>query len=140
MHLRLPLTLKDSAAASDGGSLALQVTDCDGHDHWVTLVQHVFLDGHPRDRIPGRLYWNDELIGVRSMEESALLVSVESSATDCSLRTDQGIAGDGCQADASDKGSRLDGIKASISGCAQEIRAFVLSGRYLEIAEQLREG
>ncbi len=139
MHLRPPLTLRACAAAGDGGSLAVDVIDSDGHKHWITLVQHVFLDGYAVDRIPGRLYWNDELIGIRSAEESTLLASLESPLVDCSTDLDPDAACDGHEADAQDRKLVLDEITEDVSRCAEAIRTFVSSDRYLEIAEKLHE-
>ena len=139
MHLRPPFTLTNCAAAGDGGSLAVQVTDCDDRDHWVTLVQHRFLEGYSEKRIPGRLYWNDELIGIRSAEESALLASLVSPAVDGSMDTDLRAARNGAQEDTRERNNEVDDITVYASEYAEKIQAFVLSDRYMEIAEQLRE-
>lgn len=74
--LTLPaaLFIRNSAAAGDGGSLALSATDEHGKEHWVLLVQHAFAKfDTPPQSIPGRLYFDGEVVEVRSTTEGALL-------------------------------------------------------------------
>jgi hypothetical protein len=68
------ITIRNSAAAGDGGSLALVATDEHGKEHSVVLVQHAFAKfDTPSQAIPGRLYFDGEIVEVRSRTEGALL-------------------------------------------------------------------
>jgi hypothetical protein len=68
------LTICNSAAAADGGSLALLAVDEHGKEHSVVLVQHAFAKfDTPPHSIPGRLYFDGEIVEVRSTTEGALL-------------------------------------------------------------------
>lgn len=73
---KLPTTLilYTGAYALDGGTTILYARDEAGKEHSVRLVQHAFPHPDaPLDRIPGRLYFNNELIAVRSGLEARLL-------------------------------------------------------------------
>lgn len=61
------LTVRNSTYLLDGGTTILRATDEAGRDHAVVLVQHAFPGASPsRDAIPGRLYFDGELVSIRS--------------------------------------------------------------------------
>jgi hypothetical protein len=68
------LTIYNGAFALDGGTTYLSATDEAGKDHRVLLIQHAFArPDAPPQALPGRLYFDGELISVRSALEGALL-------------------------------------------------------------------
>lgn len=68
------LTIRHSAAAADGGTISLGAIDEDGKVHSVVLVQHAFIKlDTPPQAIPGRLYFDGEIVEVRSTTEGVLL-------------------------------------------------------------------
>jgi hypothetical protein len=81
--MKLPETLEitNSCYLLDGGTTALTCVDEDGEKHNVLLAQHAFRDGAIGWE-PGRLYFDDEIIDVRSAEETRI-VSLLENATIC---------------------------------------------------------
>lgn len=68
------LTLSDCAYFFDGGSLILFCSDEYGKPHEVMLVQSMFKKiNEPCGWIPGRLYFDDEIVPVGSARESELV-------------------------------------------------------------------
>jgi hypothetical protein len=69
------LTLRESAYALDGGTTALMFVDEQDKEQTVVLNQHAYIP-EPKyfdEGLPGRLYFNETLIEVRSREEHFLL-------------------------------------------------------------------
>jgi hypothetical protein len=74
MMLPKTLTVHNSAFALDGGTTALQAIDEAGREHGVMLVQHAFPEPSPSlGAVPGRLYFDGELVPMRSDLETQLL-------------------------------------------------------------------
>jgi hypothetical protein len=74
MHLPRRLTLQSFAYALDGGTTSLTATDEAGKEHGILLIQHAFPQIGPSfDAIPGRLYFDHELVPMRSDIEAAVL-------------------------------------------------------------------
>jgi hypothetical protein len=72
--LSVHITFHNYFYALDGGTTWLRGSDESGNNHIVMLVQHA----HPQpsdslDGIPGRVYWNGELVPIRSPREIDLL-------------------------------------------------------------------
>jgi len=68
------LTVHNSAYALDGGTTVLQAIDEAERQHGVMLVQHAFPEPEPSlGRVPGRLYFDGELVPMRSHLETHLL-------------------------------------------------------------------
>lgn len=58
----------------DGGTTILRATDEAGRGHGIVLAQHAFPQAGPcRDAIPGRLYFDGELISIRSELEAEVV-------------------------------------------------------------------
>ncbi|HKB40228.1 MAG TPA: hypothetical protein VKD72_27610 [Gemmataceae bacterium] len=76
------LTLHSSAYCLDGGTVLLTGTDEDGRAHAVMLVQNRFPGGNTCG-IPGRLYFDDELIPLRSDLESEVLALLRAADVRC---------------------------------------------------------
>jgi hypothetical protein len=58
----------------DGGTTILRATDDAGREHGIVLVQHAFPQAGPsQDAIPGRLYFDGELISIRSELEAQVV-------------------------------------------------------------------
>jgi hypothetical protein len=73
-QLPTTLTIYTGAFALDGGTTHLSAKDAASNDHRVLLIQHAFArPDAPPQAIPGRLYFDGELIAVRSALEGALL-------------------------------------------------------------------
>ncbi len=66
------LTLYNVRFVFDGGTRHLYATDERGAEHRITLVQRMQQISDPRE-LPGRLYFDDDLVAVRSDLESDLL-------------------------------------------------------------------
>src|SRR5262245_43550965 len=66
------LVVSDCAFYLDGGTIVLTCSGELGASHVIMLVQSMFPDGNTCG-IPGRLYFDDELIPIRSELESQLL-------------------------------------------------------------------
>jgi hypothetical protein len=73
MMLPAKLTIHDSAYALDGGSTLLHAADEAAREHEVMLVQHALPDPDAALGIPGRLYFDDELVPIRSDLEVRVL-------------------------------------------------------------------
>lgn len=67
------LTIYNSAYALDGGTMVLQATDEAGRERVVMLVQHASLQPMTLDALPGRLYFDGELVPMRSDLENRVL-------------------------------------------------------------------
>jgi hypothetical protein len=72
MGLPTNLVLRGGSFWLDGGTARLDCADEAEHSHTVMLVQHAFPGGDTFG-IPGRLYFDGELIPIRSESESRLL-------------------------------------------------------------------
>jgi len=72
MNVPSNLTFYSAAYALDGGSTKLYATDEHGTEHHIYLPRDFHGDSEPRRTI-GLLYFDDELIPVRSALESQLL-------------------------------------------------------------------
>lgn len=74
MVLPKRLTIHGSAYFLDGGTTILQATDDEGREHSIMLVQHAFAHaGLSLNAIPGRLYFDDRLIPMRSELEAQVV-------------------------------------------------------------------
>ena len=71
------LTFQEAAYAFDGGSIMLILKGSEGQDYDFTLAQHAFREPEMYMNIPGRLYFDGNLIGIRSKEEEIILKIVE---------------------------------------------------------------
>lgn len=84
------LTVCDSMYALDGGTILLQAFDEAGGEHRIVLAQHMSPDPGPsQDRIPGRLYFDDELVPIRSELESRLLRLFRAAEVRCEPTPDE---------------------------------------------------
>ena len=65
--------------SEDGGSLTLGFEDLDGQEQILVFVQHTNLKYYQglKDKLPGRIYINDFLIGKRSQQEATILQYLE---------------------------------------------------------------
>lgn len=74
MPLPVRLAIHDAAFALDGGTTHLLATDDSGAEHTIRLVQHAFPSASSTtDAIPGRLYYDGELVPMRSELEAGVL-------------------------------------------------------------------
>lgn len=69
--MRGGFVIEKADAALDGGSIFLVIRDRDGRQHGVELVQSMFLASSDPAHLPGRLYFDAELVAVRSEQERA---------------------------------------------------------------------
>lgn len=87
MTLPERLTLHNAAFSLDGGTTCLMGADPAGHEHAVALIQHAFPEGSPSwDSIPGRLYFDDVLVPLRSEQEAAVLALLKSAEVRYAVR------------------------------------------------------
>jgi hypothetical protein len=73
------LTIIDGFYFTDGGSIILIAEDPDSIRHQITLAQHRFLEIFDPNLLPGRLYFNHQMIPVRSELEAELINLVQNS-------------------------------------------------------------
>ena len=74
MTLPAQLTFHDCGYSLDGGTYRLCATDERGTEHQVTLAQRLFVSpDYEAELIPGRLYFDGELVAIRSELEAELL-------------------------------------------------------------------
>lgn len=79
MEIPEKLAIVEGFYFTDGGSIVLIGEDTDSTRHQITLVQHRFLDTFDPNMTPGRLYFNQQMIPVRSEEEADLISLLEAS-------------------------------------------------------------
>lgn len=65
---------------TDGGSIDLRILDDAGLEHSLELVQHLIPENSTADRRFGRLYLDDRLIDIRSVDEAAIITFLETAA------------------------------------------------------------
>lgn len=73
MPLPSQLVIHESVLTMDGGTVTLLAKDEKGRDHTVRLVQHGFPGRSSGGEVPGRLYFDGELVPIRSEFESRVL-------------------------------------------------------------------
>ncbi len=73
MTMPTRLTLQGCFYLLDGGTIILNMVDESGQVRQSILAQHVSPEGSSIDKIPGRLYFDGQLIPMRSRLESELL-------------------------------------------------------------------
>lgn len=73
MNIPLRLTFHDAEYALDGGSITLHATDERGAEHHVYIPRNIYSDGGTPRHPTGLLYFDNELIPVRSDLEHRLL-------------------------------------------------------------------
>ncbi len=118
MTLPFHLVIHESVFTMDGGTTTLLAKDATGREHTVRLVQHAF--PNPRgstDEVPGRLYFDGELVPVRSEFEEHLLRLLRS-------------------ADVTE-GGRLGNMVGWLA--ATEVVRYVSSDEYLSFAERVEQ-
>jgi hypothetical protein len=77
MTLKAQYTIDDGAYALDGGSIYLSLRDAEGVQHALVLTQHRIPKNEADLRVPGRLYLDGQIIGVRSHEEARLIAAIK---------------------------------------------------------------
>ena len=81
MALPRRFSLLDLAIATDGGTVFVHGEDESGRKRTISLVQRVNPHRNgPSDRIPGRLYFDGELVPLRSEIEAGVLTLLRESA------------------------------------------------------------
>ncbi len=140
------LIFENGAFALDGGSISLMARDGDGKAHEIILAQTRFLrpDNHYIGQIPGRLYLNGELIGVRSTEEGVLLGHLRQPRIECPVADTEKPRTNQYEEERNpDVGNYLDAVAhgpaAAVAHIVQSILEFVESDKYLEMAEQTKQ-
>jgi len=123
MELPAHLTLNYFTYALDGGTTVLQGIDESGLLHEVTLVQHIFPNGNTEE-IPGRLYFDNVLISMRSELEARILSLLHNAE----VRYDGPLPEDF-------EGSPEENIREMLN----EVVSFVESGTYLRFAELVEQ-
>jgi hypothetical protein len=90
MSLPSRLTIREVALCMDVGTILLMTTDEAGHEHTVKLVQRASPQPRPPGEVPGRLYFDDQLVTIRSDVEAGVLSLLRSAdVTDGGRLSDQ---------------------------------------------------
>jgi hypothetical protein len=145
MALPSRLVVHDFAYALDGGTISLRADDEDGRERRILLVQHAFPQaGASSDEIPGRLYFDGELVPTRSPLEAAVLNLLKTAAISSS-----GAAGEqGAPIQLSPNALILGedirqvltrGPEENLRAFVAEVVHFVESEAYLLFAEQVAQ-
>jgi hypothetical protein len=79
------LTMCDFAIATDGGTIFLRAIDETDREHRIVLAQHAFPRRPSTDSVPGRLYFDDHLVPLRSELEARVLSLLRSSPVEDDL-------------------------------------------------------
>ncbi len=148
MEIPEQLTFVDGFYFTDGGSIVLIAEGPDRTRHQVTLGQHRFLEHFDPNVLPGRLYFNQLLVPVRSEMEDrviALLKAGEIQPDEPSEpEEDTAASGDGPVVIVGDdlkeyyaKVSK--GKGETIRHLIENVIAFVGSRRYVRIAKKIEK-
>jgi|GEM_PF-1382022 len=139
------LTIHDSAYALDGGTTFLDATDETGRKHSVALIQHAFPQPDPSlDEVPGRLYFDDELVPMRSELETQVLALLRKA----DVRFSDSHADEGESTRISPNALILGdeirqvlsrGPEDNIRALSSAVVAFVESEEYLQFAERVEQ-
>lgn len=70
----------DCAYAMDGGSIHASVRSGDGSEHALLLVQHALPESATPNALFGRLYFDGDLIPIRSESEAAIIGGLRTAA------------------------------------------------------------
>lgn len=139
------LTLFDCSYWADGGTTILYAHDEEGCEHRIMLVQHAMPDpGDMRTGIPGRLYFDDELVPLRSLREMEVLDLLHTAEVRRGRRQPEGeqvplspsaflTAGDDI------KQELTSGPEEKLLATLAYILEFVKSERYLRFAERVEQ-
>ncbi len=79
MDIPEKITLVDGYYFTDGGSIVLIAETPDSNRRQITLGQHRILEYYDPNVLPGRLYWDSQLVPVRSELEADLIALLETS-------------------------------------------------------------
>ena len=81
MKIPAQLTFIESFYLTDGGTIVLIGEESNNSRHEVTLFQSLFLEEFEPKKIPGRLYFDQQLIAVRSEQETQVLRLLQAGVT-----------------------------------------------------------
>ena len=145
MVLPARLTVHDCDYALDGGTTVLRATDEAGRAHDVMLVQHAFPQSSPSlGAIPGRLYFDDELVPMRSDVEAGVLALLRAAG----VRYSGPLPEHGERIQPSPNALILGddirqvltrGPEENIQGLLADVIQFVESDEYLRFAERVEQ-
>jgi hypothetical protein len=99
--------IEEADALLDGGSIFLVLRDTDGRKHRVELVQSMFPSPPGSGRLPGRLYFDDELVPIRSEIEVTLLSGLKNATGPTSVSPIRELAEELLRVVESERYSRL---------------------------------
>jgi hypothetical protein len=145
MELPAKFVIHNFAYAFDGGTTVIQATDEAGQQHAVMLVQHAFPQPSASlEAVPGRLYFNGELVSMRSQLEAGLLVllrSAEVHYSGCGPKQSKGIQ---ISSNALILGEGISqvltcGPEESIRELLAKMVQFVESDAYLQFAQRVEQ-
>ena len=145
MELPARLTVHNFVYALDGGTTVLQATDEAGRDRVVMLVQHAFPQPSPSlGAMPGRLYFDGDLVPMRSDLEIGLLSLLREAKVRCSEPRHDQVGGIQLSPNALILGEDIrqvltrgpeDNIRALLAAVVE----FVESEAYLRFAERVEQ-
>ncbi len=76
-ELQNGVLITNLAAAGDGGSLFLECESKQNSKFNLLFTQYTFLDNPNPEMLPGRIYLNQKLIGLKSEDEKMILLGIE---------------------------------------------------------------
>jgi len=135
MELPRRLTLHDFDYLLDGGTVVLRGTDEAGRKHVVTLRAHMRASAADA----GRLYFDGDLVAIRSAEESAVLQLLRAASLRCAAGPPPGIGPNMavCGDDIKQVLGRT--VEQNVRALTADVIGFVGSDGYIEFAEQVRK-
>lgn len=144
MEIPEELVVEEGAYASDGGSTYLRVRDGQGTRHDIMLWQHMFTDAPDPGRLPGRLYFDDTLLAVRSDQERRLIQALRVARLDAPQTADRPARERGpgmvVGKDLQDYNAKIaEGPAAALAHLVQGVVDWVESEAYVELARVVGE-
>lgn len=121
MKLPQSIELDGVGYSLDGGSRTISVTDQNGIGHKIELIQHGLISKIFRNRLPGRLYFDKEIVPVRSEMEFALIELIENGKLDPPRHAIEHYGG-------------IDKIEELLADAKKAIFDYVLSDEYVIFA------
>jgi hypothetical protein len=149
MEIPEKLTIVDGFYFTDGGTIVLLAEEPGGGRHQITLGQHRILEYFDPNVLPGRLYFNDLLVPVRSeievkvieLLQAGEIVPVETpEPKDDTALTAEGpvvIVGDDLK---EYYAKEAEGKGETIRHLIEQLIRFVESREYIRVANKIEEG
>jgi hypothetical protein len=142
MNIPNELIVVTGAYATDGGSISILAREPHGTRHAIVLWQHMFVENFDPKKMPGRLYFDNTLLEVRSDRENMLIAALKNAKFESITPQKQAKAKDTREAifgqDIKDYMNKIEeGPDAALAHLIDQLIEYVESYDYVELAERL---